>query len=91
MLSQDWPDYVFAPDYELLPLPELAERIQAIGHLPGMPSARDVRENGISLGETQAKLLEKVEELTLHVIALDERLGEIQRENARLRALALGE
>jgi hypothetical protein len=67
-----WPDYVFAPAYKLRPLNELAAFIQKNQHLPDMPSAKDVEEKGISVGDNQALLLKKIEELTLYLIQLDE-------------------
>ena len=48
------------------------------GHLPNIPSAAEVEENGINLGEMQGKLLQKIEELTLHIIQLEKRLAEIE-------------
>lgn len=63
-----WPDYVFAPDYKLTDLSVLEEYIKKNQHLPGIPSAQEVEENGVALGEMNKLLLEKVEELTLHLI-----------------------
>ena len=74
----DWPDFVFAPHYDLMPLPELAAFVAQHKHLPGIPAETEVRVKGVSLGDTQAKLLRKVEELTLYTIQL-------QRENQDLR------
>jgi len=65
-------DYVFKPDYRLRPLNEVAAYIKEHHHLPEIPSEKEVTENGVSLGEMQAKLLAKVEELTLHMIHADE-------------------
>ena len=63
------PDYVFADDYDLPTLEETESYIQANHHLPGIPSAKEVEENnGFELGKMNMKLLEKVEELTLHLI-----------------------
>lgn len=70
----EWADYVFKPNYKLASLAEVKRHIDDFGHLPGIPTAKQVREHGLSLGATQAKLLEKIEELTLHVIELDSRL-----------------
>ena len=78
--ADGWPDYVFARDYELTPLSEIEAAIATQGHLPGMPSAADVAAEGIALGEMQAKLLEKIEELTLHLIALDKTNQELRAE-----------
>lgn len=67
-LSQSWPDYVFAEDYQLRPLSELAEYIQKNKHLPDVPAQEEVAEQGISLGTMNVKLLQKVEELTLYLL-----------------------
>ncbi|MGN6510991.1 MAG: hypothetical protein ACTHLD_16115, partial [Chitinophaga sp.] len=63
-----WADFVFRPDYELPPLYEWEKFIIEKGHLPGMPNEKEVKENGLDLGEMNKKLLQKVEELTLHLI-----------------------
>lgn len=87
-----WPDYVFADDYQLAPLSEVEAHIKTEKHLPGIPSATEVAHGGVSLGDMQSKLLAKVEELTLHVIAQNKRLDEqaarlaaLEQENAALR------
>ena len=67
----NWPDYVFAKDYQLPGLKETELHIKANGHLPGIPSAEEVKNNGIDLGDINARLLQKIEELTLHVIELN--------------------
>lgn len=87
LLSDDWPDYVFKPDYDLMPLDELESAIQTHGHLPNVPSAEEVAAEGIALGEMQATLLEKVEELNLYVIQLNKDLKQIRQENQELRTL----
>ena len=69
-----WPDYVFEDNYNLPSLKYLANYIKLNKHLPDMPSAADVAENGIDLGDNQALLLKKVEELTLLIIELDKKL-----------------
>lgn len=73
-----WADHVFDPGYHLMPLSEVAAYITAHGHLPGLPTAADVAQHGTDVGETQALLLEKIEELTLHLIR-------IEQENVELR------
>src|SRR5215218_171423 len=60
------PDYVFEADYSLTSLPELKEFIAREKHLPNVPSAAEIKANGLKLGQFQMVLLEKVEELTLH-------------------------
>ena len=69
-LQGTWPDYVFAKDYELPSLEETEKSIQQNGHLPEIPSAAEVKDKGINIGEMNAILLKKIEELTLYVIDL---------------------
>jgi hypothetical protein len=66
-----WADYVFEEDYVLMPTAELEAYIKEHKHLPGVPSAQEVVEEGIDLAEMNKILLEKVEELTLRVIELE--------------------
>lgn len=75
-----WPDYVFYQDYELPSLKEIKEFIRHNRHLPDLPSADDVDSNGIDVGEMNAKLLRKIEELTLYLIDQNERLDRQQKE-----------
>lgn len=69
-LSGDWCDYVFEEDYERNSLAEVERYIQANNHLPNVPSAKEVEESGIDLGEMDATLLRQIEELWLHLIDL---------------------
>lgn len=78
-LQGDWPDYVFADEYELRSIEETAEFIEKNKHLPGIPSAAEVAENGITVGDMQKRMMEKIEELTLHMI-------EMNKENKELKA-----
>ena len=71
-------DFVFEEHYALRPLNEVEAFIKANKHLPDIPSEKEVSENGLGLGEMQAKLLRKVEELTLYMI-------EMKKENQALR------
>ncbi|MBA4260119.1 MAG: hypothetical protein C0446_13225 [Chitinophaga sp.] len=68
--QQNWSDYVFYKNYKLRPLNELEKFIQKYQHLPDVPSTKEVQSKGINVGETQALLLKKIEELTLYVIEL---------------------
>ena len=63
-----WPDYVFTSGYKLRSLRELELFIKAHKHLPDVPSANSVSEEGLDLGDNQATLLKKIEELTLYLI-----------------------
>lgn len=80
-LNANWPDYVFSPSYEPQSLAELETYIKINRHLPDIPSAREVETNGLDLGEMNAKLLKKIEELTLHVIGLNKKVEALQQEN----------
>ncbi len=74
------PDYVFKADYELISLRELENFINKNSHLPNVPSAKEVEENGQDVGGLQLKLLEKIEELTLYIIDLEKRLKELEKK-----------
>jgi hypothetical protein len=73
--TTNWPDYVFSSSYKLPDLSETEEFIKANNHLPEIPSAAEVEKDGVSLGEMNAKLLKKIEELTLHLIELNKKLN----------------
>ncbi|MDQ1265287.1 MAG: hypothetical protein QG635_437 [Bacteroidota bacterium] len=75
-----WSDFVFDKDYKLTNLLDLERQIKEKGHLPGMPTAKEVKENGVKLGEMQAKLLQKVEEMTLYMIELKKENEELKKE-----------
>lgn len=68
------PDYVFEPSYTLMPLNDLRNYISTYKHLPNVPSANEFAETGVDLGELNRLLLEKVEELTLYILQLEERM-----------------
>lgn len=72
--TNGWADYVFKKNYRLNTLEEVEKHIEEKGHLPNVPSAEEVVKNGINLGEMDAKLLEKIEELTLYSIEQNKQL-----------------
>jgi hypothetical protein len=74
-----WSDFVFQPTYKLKSLVDVEKYIKANGHLENIPSAKEVEANGVNMGEMQAKLLQKIEELTLYMI-------ELKKENEKLQA-----
>ena len=74
-----FPDYVFEKDYKLMPLRELEQYIQRNKHLPNMPSSTDVAKNGADLGEINRVLVEKVEELTLYILDLEQRMNTLEK------------
>lgn len=68
-------DFVFEADYKLPELAELEKFIKINRHLPEIPAAKQMVENGVNLGELNIKLLQKVEELTLHLIEKDKQIN----------------
>ncbi|MFL9483217.1 hypothetical protein ACI6Q2_10615 [Chitinophagaceae bacterium LWZ2-11] len=75
--QQNWPDYVFDSSYTLAPLSRVEQFIKDNKHLPDVPSAKEVADKGLDLGDNQAVLLKKIEELTLYMI-------EMKKENRRM-------
>jgi Bacterial Ig domain len=71
LAATTWPDYVFAPTYQLMPLNKVAEFIQTNHHLPNMPSAKTLEKEGVDVLEIIKKQQEKIEELYLHIIELE--------------------
>ena len=78
--GNDWPDYVFDNSYTLPSLEQTEEYIKDNGHLPGVPSAKEIEEQGLNLGEMNKILMQKVEELTLQVIELNKQIKELKGE-----------
>ena len=76
-----WSDFVFEKDYKLMSLAEVEQFVKQHGHLPDVPSANEVEENGIELGEMNALLLQKIEEMTLHLIELEKRIQELESQS----------
>ncbi len=81
-----WPDFVFAPEYQLPSLTFVENYIKEHGHLPGMPSQDEVEEHGQELGENQKLLLQKIEELTLYVIELKKENEAFKEELTELKS-----
>jgi len=75
-----WADFVFEPDYQLPSLADLESYIKANKHLPDVPSAKEVAKDGVDLGEMNRILLQKIEELTLHVIEESRRNKELEEK-----------
>jgi hypothetical protein len=83
-VEANWSDFVFEKNYDLLTLEEVEQHIKEKGHLPEIPSEAEVGENGINLGEMNAKLLQKIEELTLYLI---EQNKQNQSQQAKIELL----
>ncbi len=85
------PDYVFQSGYSLMSIPELEKYIASEKHLPNVPAATEIRENGLNHTEFQLKLLEKIEELTLYTVQQSNAIGEqaktIRQKDAEISAL----
>lgn len=74
----NWSDFVFEDDFNLMSLKDTESFIKQNGHLPNVPSATEVENEGIGLGEMNAVLLQKIEELTLYVIELQKQIEELK-------------
>lgn len=79
--SSDVADYVFEPDYKLMPLAEVEAFTKANKHLPEVPSAAEIEKSGLDLAKMNLLLLKKVEELTLHTIELEKRLKAVEAKD----------
>lgn len=77
-LANPFPDYVFAADYKLLSFTDLRSYVATNNRLPNMPSAVQVEAEGADLGELNRLLVEKVEELTLYILQLEERMKKVE-------------
>jgi len=80
----NWPDYVFAHNYQLNSLHEVETFIQKNSHLPNVPSAKEVNEKGINVVEMDATLLRKIEELTLYTIQQNKQIEALQKRLKQL-------
>ena len=79
----EWPDYVFEPSYNLMPMHDLRTFVTQNKHLPEVPSAAEI-ENGLDVGQLQGILLKKIEELTLYTLQLQE---QVERQQAEIEEL----
>lgn len=80
MNVENWPDFVFGQEYELMSLSDLKHYINTHHHLPDLPSQQGVRENGFEISDMQAQLLQKIEELTLYILQQEERISQLELE-----------
>lgn len=76
--ASNWPDYVFSDDYKLPSLDEVETFVKTSGHLPGVPSAKQVAEEGVELGAVNKILLQKIEELTLYLLEMKKEIKELK-------------
>jgi hypothetical protein len=73
-----WNDYVFQDDFKLMPLSELESFVSKNKHLPEIPSEKEILNDGINIGEMNALLLKKIEELTLYIIDQQKQIDELK-------------
>jgi hypothetical protein len=78
VVESGWADYVFDHHYKLPTLAELETFINQNKHLPNVPSAQEIAENGLAVGDVQRRMMEKIEELTLYVIQLKKEIEELK-------------
>ena len=83
--TSDWSDHVFEKGYHLRSLGEVERYINQEKHLPGIPSAKEVVREGVDVGKMDARLLEKVEEMTLYLINIQKEVNALRQENQLLR------
>lgn len=91
IVSNGWADYVFEDDYRLMPLSEVKNYIEVNKHLPNIPSAYEVESQGLSVGDMQRLQMEKIEELTLHLIEKDREIKSLEERLSRLEILLVRE
>lgn len=77
--QNNWSDYVFEPNYKLQPLSVVEKYIIKYKHLPEVPSANEIQAGGLNIGDAQALLLKKLEELTLYVIEQQREINKLKR------------
>ena len=85
LTSSDWADYVFDSNYKMMTLDKVEQFVKENKHLPNVPSTKEMMESGSDLIKTDAKLLEKIEELTLYMIEMNKEIKALQKENEQLR------
>lgn len=86
-LANTWADYVFKDNYVLKPLNEVESFINDNGHLPNVPSAKQVKEEGIELGEMTKIQQEKIEELTLYLIEQNKEIEKLKTQSKEIEEL----
>jgi len=82
--TNDWSDFVFKPSYKLMTLNDVELFVKKNMHLPNVPSAEDVVKDGVNMAQMDAKLLEKIEELTLYILQLNRELEALQEKISNL-------
>ncbi|HMY64971.1 MAG TPA: hypothetical protein PLI92_11835, partial [Bacteroidia bacterium] len=84
--SLTWPDYVFADDYKLKSLSDIEQFVESNNRLPGFASAATVASEGQDIGALQVQQQQTIEEMYLHIIALEKRISKLEQENKKLKS-----
>ena len=79
VVETGWADYVFDKKYKLVPLDEVEKFIVQNKRLPGIPSAAEIETKGLHLADTQKKMMEKIEELTLYIIRQQKEIDALKK------------
>jgi hypothetical protein len=79
-----WADYVFDKNYKLRSLKEVQDYIIDKKHLPDVPSAKEIQQNGLAVADMQTKMMQKIEELTLYIISQNQQIEQLQQKVAQL-------
>jgi hypothetical protein len=83
----DWPDFVFQPNYALMPMDELRDFLKKNSHLPNMPSAAEMEaKGGLEVGETQRRMMKTIEEQALYILQLEEKYTALEQRMEVLEA-----
>lgn len=81
-----WADYVFDSSYQLASLSQVESFIKENKHLPEVPSAAEVKKDGLDLGDSQVVLLKKIEELTLYIIQQNKQIDQQNRDIKEMKS-----
>ncbi|MFM9911086.1 MAG: hypothetical protein ACKVOW_17225 [Chitinophagaceae bacterium] len=79
VVETGWADYVFDESYKLRSLDEVEKYIGQNKHLPNIPSAKEVEEKGLRVGNIQKRMMEKIEELTLYIIEANKKIDRLEQ------------
>ena len=83
----NFPDYVFEADYNLMPLHKLQQYIITNKHLPNIPKGATIEKEGMNIGDISVLQMEKIEELTLYLLEMNERLKRLEEANQQLKSI----
>ena len=85
VVQQVWGDFVFDDNYDMLSIDSLQQYVDNNNHLPNIPSEQEITDNGLDIGQMQALQMQKIEELTLYIFELNQKITEQQQEIEKLK------